>query len=1185
MSSVAKNGTGVTSQLTVRASGGAQVALQDKYVLEDGYVFLSGVQALVRTLLEQHRADARRGLRTATFVSGYAGSPLGGLDQELARERAILRAHDVVHMPGVNEELGATAAWGGQLAPGFEGFRYDGVVSAWYGKAPGLDTASDALRHGNWVGVGRRSAAVAMVGDDPSSKSSTIPSASEMALADFGMPTFYPGNVQDVLDLGLHALACSRASGLWAGLKIVTNVADATAVAQVGVDRIRPMIRPAADGGHVPHGHLLAPHTLELERSLLTSRLEAARTYAVDNGLYERVIDCREPWLGVIAAGKPYWDLREALVQLGMSDDDLVRMGVRVLKPAMIFPLAAGPLRDFASGLREILVLEEKRPFLEGQIKEALYGAPNAPLVVGKRDEHGGELVPPAGELEPHIVAKVLVGRLASRVELPGAMEERVNTLTSLAERRAPVVAARTPFFCSGCPHNRSTDAPAGALIGAGTGCHSMVMLNGAGKGEVETITQMGGEGTQWAGVAPFTGVEHFVQNMGDGTFHHSGSLSVRQAVASELHITFKLYYNQASAMTGGQAIPGAMSVPALTHVLQQEGVAKTVVTTDEVGKYRRMKLAGNAEVRERAEIVQVQRELTAVKGVTVLLHDQQCAAEKRRLRKRGKLDEPERRVVINERVCEGCGDCGQVSDCLSVRPVETRFGRKTQIHQASCNKDYSCLEGDCPSFITVTRTRKRASSAPPTIDLPEPPEPQGGSVRIRMAGVGGTGVTTVGQVLGMAAMLDGRHSVGLNQTGLAQKGGPVVSDILIVDAARDAAAKAPVGGVDVYLALDLLAALQARNLVGCDGERTVAVVSTSEIPTGEMVVDVQQAFPQKDQLLAELGRFTRRDAMIAVEAEQLAMALFDDDIPANVIMLGAACQAGLVPIRMNALEDAFRLNGAGVDTNLSALAWGRAAVAAPELVGEVLGRVAVDDSPEIPQWCGPLLDGIDENVALQREAGTRLADLDAYHSRAYAATYAAAVAEVYRRASASGDDEAEEIAVAFARNLYKLMAYKDEYEVARLHLLESENAKLRDAFGTQAKVHWHLHPPLLRALGLRRKVVLGEWFRPAFVMLRAARRLRGTPLDPFGRTRVRRVERRLVGDYRQWVDEALAALTSDTHAIVREICELPDVVRGYEEIKLSNVERCEQRATTLLGRLHGDRPTVGASQDALGGS
>src|SRR5829696_382109 len=923
-----------------RATVGREVSLDDKYVLEQGRVLITGVQALVRLVLDQHRADLRRGLTTGTLISGYQGSPLGGLDIELARNRELLEEHLVRHVPGLNEELGATSAWGSQLAGQLPGAKHDGVLGMWYGKAPGLDRAADALRHGNFVGVSRTGGALAVVGDDPSCKSSTIPSASESLLASLHMPVFFPGTPAEVIDLGLHAYACSRASGLWAGFKIVTSVADAVGTAEVAPGRVSPVL-PDLGYEHVPNGSLLPPASLDLERTLLGIRTDLALAYARENGV-NRVEGERDAWLGIVAAGKPYYDLKHALRELGL--DGLP--GIRLLKLGMVWPLEAQTVREFASGLDEILVIEEKGPFLETQLKEALYGTADAPRIVGKRDDHGNALLPVELDVDADMVARAIAGRLRARGVRIESVDAHMQRLDGITGRPAELpMAQRAPFFCSGCPHNSSLPAPDGTLVGGGIGCHTMVLLNPEGKGEITGITQMGGEGAQWIGQAPFTEDRHLVQNLGDGTFHHSGSLAVRAAVAAGVNITYKLLYNDHVAMTGGQQIEGQLPVPELTRWLELEGVRRIIVTAEDTSRYRGVELAPIAELRERSEILAAQQELAEVEGVTVLIHDQECAAERRRERKRGKQAEPAQRIWINERVCEGCGDCGRKSSCLSVQPVETEFGRKTQIHQASCNKDYSCLEGDCPSFLTVVPGNRARHETPAlNVELPEP-ELLVSDVdfAVRMMGIGGTGVVTVNQVLGMAALIDGLHVAGLDQTGLSQKGGPVVSDLRIAREPLPTATKAPAGSIDLYLGFDLLGAASDKNLVSAAPDRTVAVVSTSAVPTGRMVIDVNERFPQLASQLDRIDAVTRPEHNLYLDAQRLSERLFGDHMMTNTLALGAAYQGGLLPVSCESLEQAIRLNGAAVDKNLAAFAWGRAVVAAPDAVEEATRP------PEVP--------------------------------------------------------------------------------------------------------------------------------------------------------------------------------------------------------------------------------------------
>jgi len=1133
------------------------VALSDRYLLPEGRVFLSGVQALVRVLLDQHRADRRLGRKTASLISGYQGSPLAGFDRELARLGALASEHGLVPRPAVNEELGATAVWGSQLAASLPGPRYDGVIGVWYGKAPGVDRSADAIRHGNYVGTDPRGGVLALCGDDPACKSSTIPSASEALLAALHVPVLAPGSVQELLDLGRHAIACSRASGLWSAMKVVTAVADATSTVEVGLDRVEPIMPTLEwDGAayvHRPSAHLLAPQSLEMERTLVGVRLELARLYARANDLNPIIQSDPGARIGIVVSGTAGQDLEQALTDLDPSG----AVPVRVLKVGMLFPLDPEPVRRFAVGLDEIIVVEEKGPFLERLVKEALYGCESAPRIVGERDVDGAPLVPNTGVLDPDVVARAVGHRLLAHHDAP-AVRARLEALDAVAMRaQVSLGARRTAFFCSGCPHNSSTLAADDAVVGAGIGCHTMVMMTPTGRGQITGITQMGGEGAQWIGAAPFVEPRHFVQNLGDGTFHHSGSLAIRAAVAADLDVTYKLLYNDAVAMTGGQAVQGQLSVAALAQSLKADGVKKIIVTTESPSRYRHVTLPADTEVRERSRLLEAQRELAAVRGVTALIHEQPCAAELRRARKRGRAPEPRQQVVINEHVCEGCGDCGRKSSCLSVEPVDTEFGRKTRIHQASCNKDFSCLEGDCPAFLTIIPPKEEPPAVRlPDLELPEPalrvPEDD---TRIRLVGIGGTGIVTVSQVIGVAALLDGKHASGLDQTGLSQKAGPVVSDLRITKDPGEGAASPPAESLDLLLCLDLLGATNG-NLRGASRDRTLAVTSTSIVPTAQMVIDRDAVGPDVAAGAGAITSVTRARENISVDAQRLSEALFGDHMPSNIVALGAAWQHGAIPLSRESLHEALRLNGAAVETNLAAFEWGRVAVARPD-VEQGLRR-----STATPPPAHALVDLVaPEEGELRRLLAVRVDDLLGWGGKHVAERYVREVARV-RAAEEMSVPGSTVLAEAVAHGLHKLIAYKDEYEVARLQV-----KGLRD-LPRGSKVSFHLHPPLLRALGLKRKLRLGPWFTPCLRVLQHGRHLRGTPLDPFGYAHVRRVERDLPHRYLSLVDRALERLSADTLPVALGIAQLPDLVRGYEQIKLDGVERFHSRAAELLEQL-----------------
>ncbi|MGH7319916.1 MAG: indolepyruvate ferredoxin oxidoreductase family protein [Candidatus Rokuibacteriota bacterium] len=1148
-------------------------SLDAKYRQEEGRIFLSGIQALVRLPLDQHRADRRRGLDTAMLISGYRGSPLGGFDVTLERNAALLSEHQVVFISGVNEDLGATTVFGSQLTHLFPKPRYDGVLGMWYGKSPGVDRSGDIFKHANFAGVGRYGGVLALAGDDPQAKSSTLPTHSEVAFYDALFPVLFPGSIQDVLDFGRLGFELSRYSGLWVGFKIVTDVADAVGTAEVGPDRV-----VIADAGFVYGGRpwesrqpamLLPPFTLDVEREIHYGRLEAASAFAAANRLNRVAVATGEAWLGIAAAGKTYFDLRQALSDFGLDDDGLRRYGIRLLKIGMLFPMEPGIVREFAHGLEELLVIEEKRGFIELFIRDVLYLQTARPRVVGKRDEAGRVLVPVDGELDADSIARIVAGRLGRRVSLD-AIRARVALLEALRERPAPVTLARPPYFCSGCPHNRSTVVPEGSTAAAGIGCHGLALNMDR---HVVGITQMGGEGAQWVGLAPFTEMPHLIQQLGDGTLFHSGSLAIRQAVAAGTSITYKILYNSAVAMTGGQDAAGAVPVPDLTRQLEAEGVRRILVLTDEPGKYPKdARWAAGVEVWHRDRLDEAQRRLREVPGVTALIYDQRCAAEKRRLRKRGKLADPALRVVINEAVCEGCGDCGVKSNCLSVQPVETEFGRKTRIHQSSCTKDYSCLLGDCPSFVTVVphgpRQPRRRLHWVEQPDLPEPTLRVRRAANLFLVGIGGTGVVTVNQILGTAALLDGKHVTGLDQTGLSQKGGPVVSHLRIADDAREVAGKVGAGEADAYLGFDLLVATQPPHLARARPDTTIAVVSTSQVPTGAMVASPHVHFPEASDLRAAIDRVTRKDENVYLDAVELAEAHFADHMAANMIVVGAAYQAGAIPIRATAIEEAIALNGAAVEMNTSAFRTGRLLVLAPESrtvkphrAGAV--EAGAEPTPEAQAATRAFVDSVGATGELKRLLDVRVAELIAYQDVGYARQYAEFVGCVAaaERGAVPGDTRLSE---AVARYLFKLMAYKDEYEVARLHLKAQLARSLPDEFGGPVRVQYHLHPPVLRALGWQHKIKVGQWFDGVFRLLVRARRLRGTAFDPFGHTEMRRAERALIGQYRRLVEAVLAGLSPDSYERAVKVAQLPDVVRGYEGIKLRNLQRFWTEAEAL---------------------
>lgn len=1159
--------------------------LRARYQLEEGRILLTGIQALVRLPVEQHRADLRRGLTTATFISGYEGSPLGGYDLALGRESKLLQEHQIHTQPGLNEEIAATSIWGTQQVPKPRP-GIDGVVGIWYGKAPGLDRAHDAMRHANLVGASEHGGVLVLVGDDPGCKSSTLASATEGALADMGMPVLYPGDVQELLDFGLHGIALSRYCGSWVAMKIVADVADALGSIDVSPERVSPVLPPVMVDGQ-PWKHAQIPQTVPpivvtAEPHVFRNRVIAARQYAAANGLNRIVVDPPEARIGIVASGKTWFELRQALADFGLDDNDLARYGVRLLKLGMISPVEPEIVRQFSRGLEEIFVIEEKRPFIERQIRDILYHEPMRPRVVGKEDEDGRQLVPIDGELTPDRMAGPLAARLRAFVD-PLALDARLAAIQRAAGRAALPMAselARAPFFCSGCPHNRSTIIPEGSLVGAGIGCHTLVQLANDPRREGTGLTQMGGEGAQWIGQAPFSEAGHIFQNLGDGTFFHSGSLAIRSAVASGVNITYKLLYNGHVAMTGGQNAVGSQPVPETTRLLLAEGAKRVIVLTDDTDKYP----AGTnwpkgVDVWQRNRLDEAQRILRDTPGVTVLVYDQQCATEARRMRKRGLIADRAQRVVINELVCEGCGDCGSVSNCLSVQPVDTEFGRKTRIHQSSCNHDYSCLEGDCPSFVTIVPARAKANGAArPAIPqvpvaLPEPEVPEvGDGFNLYMMGIGGTGVVTANQIIATAAGIAGRRITGLDQLGLSQKAGPVVSHLRIVPEGSDSATRVTTGTADVYLAFDAMVATETRHLAVTSAGRTVAAVSTSAVPTGAMIRNHDLHFPGEETIRERIDATTIADRNVYVDALAIADGLLRNHMVANTIVLGAAFQAGAIPLPASAIEQAIELNGAEVGRNLAAFNWGRWAAVDPEAVQRAVAAGAKTNGrrADARGVSDPRINALLSHSTFPAEVlalvSIRANELVQYQSLELAERYIAFVKRVHER-EAQVAPEQSLLTEAVARNLFKLMAYKDEYEVARLMVDPRFAASLAEQFPEGGQLTYNLHPPLLRSLGMQQKMKLGSWFKPAFHALYAMRKVRGTPLDVFGYAHLRRVERKLIGDYQARVAAELRSLTPERHEQAVALAEMPDMIRGYEGIKLRNIAKYREALKAHAGR------------------
>jgi indolepyruvate ferredoxin oxidoreductase len=1149
-----------------------RVTLDDKYALDRGRAFMSGVQALVRLPMLQRQRDGLLGLNTAGFVSGYRGSPLGGYDQALWAARKHLQANHVVFQPGVNEELGATAVWGTQqldLYP--QEKKYDGVFGIWYGKGPGVDRCSDVFKHANMAGTSRHGGVIAIAGDDHIAKSSTAAHQSDHIFKACGLPVFFPSSVQDILDMGLHAFAMSRYAGVWSGMKTIQEVVESAASVQVDPERVQILLPTDFD---MPAGgvHMRWPDTpLEQEARLMDYKWYAALAYVRANRLNHNVIAGPNDRLGIIASGKAYNDTRQALADLGLDEDTCRHIGVRLHKVNVVWPLEATITRDFAQGLQEILVVEEKRQVIEYQLKEELYNwrADVRPNVLGKFDEpeggtDGGEwsrpnpsqnwLLRAQADLTPALIAKAICKRLKKMgvgSDIAARMDARIAVIEG-RERELLALKAdtgdRPPWFCSGCPHNTSTKVPEGSRAVAGIGCHYMAVWMGR---DTSTFTQMGGEGVPWVGQAPFSKGQHIFANLGDGTYFHSGILAVRQSIAAGVNITYKVLYNDAVAMTGGQQVgerPEGHSVLQIMKSLVSEGVAKLVIVSDEPEKYEGAALESGVTVHHRDELDALQRQFREITGTTVIIYDQTCATEKRRRRKRGTMAVPSKTVLINELVCEGCGDCGVQSNCLSVEPVETEFGRKRRINQNSCNKDYSCVKGFCPSFVTVEggtlkkpkREKRGQLSAMAT--LPEPPLPLAErAYGIVVAGVGGTGVITIGQLLGMAAHLEGKGVVTQDSAGLAQKGGATWSHIQIANRPESIhTTKVDTAQADLVIACDAIVGANKATLAAMQQGRSYVALNTHGTPTASFVKNIRAGVGE-----AGLGAF---------DAEEAAVQLLGDSIYTNPLMLGFAWQKGRVPLSRAALMRAIELNAVQVDNNKAAFEWGRHCahdLAAVQAVFAARQVIQVLKRPSVAEL-----------------VARRVEFLTAYQNAAYAERYAAFVGKVQQAEAGLGSSTA--LSEAVARYLFKLMAIKDEYEVARLHTDAGFMAKVEQMFEGEVRLVHHLAPPGIAktdAHGHLIKQPFGPWVRSAFGLLARLKGLRGTALDVFGHTAERRMERALIEQYTQCIDELLRGLNAAKLPLAAEIARIPEEIRGFGHVKERHVAAAQNKWQGLMAR------------------
>jgi indolepyruvate ferredoxin oxidoreductase len=1142
----------------------ADIRLDDKYRLATGNLYLTGTQALTRLPMLQKQRDEARGLNTAGFISGYRGSPLGNLDKSLWDAKDYLKQNAIHFQPGVNEELAATAVWGSQQVNLFPEGKYDGVFALWYGKGPGVDRCGDVFKHANSAGVAAHGGVLVLAGDDHGCKSSTIAHQSEHAFIASMIPVLNPSNVQEILDYGIIGWELSRYSGCWVAMKTIAENVDSSAVVEVDPLRITTQI---PEDFQIPEGglHIRWPDPpLAQEARLNTYKIYAARAFARANQLNRVVIDSPQPRLGIVTTGKSYLDVRQALEELGIDQELCAQVGIRVLKVGMSWPLEPVSVHDFAQGLDEILVVEEKRSVIEDQLTGQLYNWPvdRRPVVVGEFDEQGRSLLPNLSELTPAMIARVIAKRLAPFYS-SAKIDARLQFLADKEQAlQAPLFnTQRTPHFCSGCPHNTSTRVPEGSRALAGIGCHYMtIWMDRA----TDTFTQMGGEGVTWIGQAPFTETPHVFQNLGDGTYFHSGHLAVRAAVASGVNITYKILYNDAVAMTGGQAIDGVLRVDQLSRQVFNEGVQRIALVSDEPDKYpSRDSFAPITSFHHRRDLDSVQRELREFKGVSVIIYDQTCATEKRRRRKRGKLQDLDKRAFINAAVCEGCGDCGVKSGCLSVLPKETAQGRKREIDQNACNKDFSCVEGFCPSFVTVHGGTLRKPSLPDQatafVQLPEPQLPGlDRPYNILLPGVGGTGVTTVGAMLGFAANLEGKGCSVLDQAGLAQKFGPVVSHIRIAARQEDLfAVRIPAGEAHLLLGCDLLVAAGPDAVAKLNSTFSHAVVNSQQTPTAEFTRNPDAQFP------AEAMKQTIRDAVGAekthfIEATDLATRLLGDTIASNLFMLGYAFQLGFIPLSSAAIEKAIELNGVAVSLNQQAFLWGRRA--AHDLLA--VQRAAYPEAQPV-QEAAPmdLAQRIDANVA----------GLTDYQNAAYARRYQQRVDSVRHAESRLFPGQAPALTEAVAFNLFKVMAYKDEYEVARLYSDGNFTRQLQAQFEGDYRLQFHLAPSWLAKgegpTAEPRKRSFGPWMLGAFGVIARFRFLRGTAFDPFGRSLERQQERELIDAYVRDIELIVQHLNASNRHAALDLARLPEKIRGFGHVK----ERAMKAAALHAERLrHG---------------
>ena len=1134
------------------------VTLQDKYALTQGRAFMTGIQALVRLPLDQKRIDLKAGINTAGYISGYRGSPLGGYDQQLSLAQTFLDDHHIVFHEGLNEDLAATAVWGSQQTALFPGAKYDGVFSLWYGKAPGVDRSGDVFKHANFSGVAPKGGAVALLGDDPTCKSSTLPSQSEFAMMDCEIPVLNPATVQEVLDYGLYAIAMSRFAGCWTSIIALADTMDGGSVVDVNDDRIEIQ---TPDMPELTDARFIKRKDGRAEKEIVhrQQRLPAAMEFVRLNGLDKQILGGTKRKVGIVTTGRASRDVYEAMDAIGLTQERAEKLGLSIFKVAMTWPLEPTRIVEFCKGLDSVIVVEHKRPLIEDQLKAILYDIPkkDQPRIYGKRQAKG-EVFPDTYVIPVPSIARALYdffpkGRHATQAE--AYFENIIESARKAGLREKGNI--RSPFFCSGCPHNSSTKLPEGSRALAGIGCHFLANMHNP---DTDMHTQMGGEGVPWVGMSPFTDEKHVFANLGDGTYSHSGSLAIRAAVAASANITYKLLYNDAVAMTGGQTPELAgRSVPHIVTQLQAEAVSKIVVVADDVARYKGVGLPDGVGLEPRENLMSVQKMLRETEGVSVLVYDQTCATELRRRRKRGLMAQAPARAFINPAVCENCGDCSVQSQCLSIEPTWTDSGLKRVINQSTCNQDMSCVKGFCPSFVSVYDGEIKAKKTPlPVFDsaaIPLPPHvelPE--TYNIVVTGIGGAGVTTISALIGMAAHIDGRASSTLDSTGLAQKGGAVTSHVRIARDPDDIrSGSVPPASADIVLGGDVIVTHDKGVMALFGHDRTHVVMNTEIVPTAEYLSSRDLSY-SKTSMLGDIG--TLAHDMTQLNAQVLSEKLMGDAIYSNMIVLGTAWQLGFVPVSMRALTRAIKLNGAKIEANIAAFEAGRMWAHDPEVLKSRL--------PQDRSLKNPRIMPIDELLAMRRT------HLTGYQNAKLAQKYTDLISRVHTAENALNipdtvkSDLTREVAIQYSR----LLSYKDEYEVARLYTDPSFTEALQSQFSDGYKIKLNLAPPLLgkrdKDTGHLVKREFGPWMLSAFKVMAKAKGLRGTKLDIFGYTDERKMERRLIADFEARVETLLSGLSSKNHAKAVRLVAAVDEIRGFGHVKEASVVKVEQTLETL---------------------